>query len=181
MADYNPILATETDPDAPLRSSLFKRLVANPIAIAEGATNAPRVLGKALGSTFRAYQSVSATTPAQWLGLDAMETIRVDLAVSTWGSAAVLQVRFSNDNGSTWGSYQTLVSNAPGVSTFAIGCAHINLRTGAVAAIMGTNPVSANSATLTVPTGCNAFQIRHSTGASAELRAMAWCLGGLEA
>lgn len=36
MTDYNAILATETDPDAPLRSSLFKRLVANPLALAEG-------------------------------------------------------------------------------------------------------------------------------------------------
>lgn len=43
MADYNPILDAETDPEAGLRSSLFKRMVANPIAIAEGAVGAPRI------------------------------------------------------------------------------------------------------------------------------------------
>lgn len=36
MTDYNAIAATETDPDAPLRSSLFKRIVANPISAFEG-------------------------------------------------------------------------------------------------------------------------------------------------
>lgn len=43
MTDYNVINATETDPSAPLKSSLLKRLAANPIAIAEGAVGAPRV------------------------------------------------------------------------------------------------------------------------------------------
>lgn len=51
MADYNIINDTETDPEAPLRSSLFKRMVANPIAIAEGAGGAPRIEDAALDST----------------------------------------------------------------------------------------------------------------------------------
>lgn len=51
MADYNPILDAETDPEAGLRSSLFKRLAANPIAIAEGAVGAPRIEDAALDST----------------------------------------------------------------------------------------------------------------------------------
>lgn len=52
MADYNIINDTETDPEAPLRSSLFKRMVANPIAISEGALGAPRIAFEALGGWY---------------------------------------------------------------------------------------------------------------------------------
>jgi hypothetical protein len=48
MTDYNAILDTETDPSAPLKSSLFKRIVANPLAIGEGSTGAPRIVGAAI-------------------------------------------------------------------------------------------------------------------------------------
>lgn len=43
MADYNPILDAETDPEAGLRSSLFKRMVANPEASFEGKSGAYRL------------------------------------------------------------------------------------------------------------------------------------------
>ncbi len=48
MTDYNGIVDTETDPSAPLKSSLFKRIVANPIAVTEGANGAPRIVGAAI-------------------------------------------------------------------------------------------------------------------------------------
>lgn len=48
MTDYNAILDTETDPNRPLKSSLFKRIVANPIAVTEGAEDAPRIVGAAI-------------------------------------------------------------------------------------------------------------------------------------
>lgn len=40
---WGDIAEPETDPFAPLKSSLFKRLNNNPVAIAEGAPNAPRI------------------------------------------------------------------------------------------------------------------------------------------
>jgi len=63
MADYNPILDAETDPEAGLRSSLFKRMVANPIAAFEGAVGAPRLADGAFDDT------MPATSPlATWIG-----------------------------------------------------------------------------------------------------------------
>lgn len=50
MADYVPIPDSMVDPDAPLTSDLMYRVRDNPIAIAEGATGAPRVQNAALSN-----------------------------------------------------------------------------------------------------------------------------------
>ena len=48
MADYIGITEAQSNPFAPLTSELVKQLRDNPIAIAEGAPGAPRVVGDAL-------------------------------------------------------------------------------------------------------------------------------------
>ena len=48
MADYIGITESQSNPFAPLTSELVKQLRDNPIAIAEGAPGAPRVVGDAL-------------------------------------------------------------------------------------------------------------------------------------
>lgn len=63
MADYLVILDSETNPNAPLRSSLFKRMVANPIAIAEGALGAPKVKDAALDTDAATAAGIA------WVGL----------------------------------------------------------------------------------------------------------------
>lgn len=63
MADYNPILDAETDPEAGLRSSLFKRLAANPIAAFEGAAGAPRLADGAFDKDATATADL-----ATWIG-----------------------------------------------------------------------------------------------------------------
>lgn len=50
MADYRTITDAEVDPDAPLTSSLGYAWRDNPIAIAEGATGAPRIVDAALNA-----------------------------------------------------------------------------------------------------------------------------------
>ena len=51
MADYRTITDAEVDPDAPLTSSLGYAFRDNPIAIAEGATGAPRIQDGALDTS----------------------------------------------------------------------------------------------------------------------------------
>lgn len=50
MADYLPINPTEIEPEAPLTSSLAARWSNNPIAIAEGASGAPRIQTNAIAN-----------------------------------------------------------------------------------------------------------------------------------
>lgn len=61
MADWTTITETATDPDAPVTSSLLKALRDNPIAIAEGASGAPKIVRSALKT---ATGSVSGTLAA---------------------------------------------------------------------------------------------------------------------
>lgn len=186
MATYRGIASGETDPLAPLVAALFKALEMNPRAIAEGATGAPRVLGKALGATFLGYQAVSSTTPAVWTGLADMETISVEGSYGPWNSASTIQIAFSADNGATYGSYQNVFSNPAAATAGGMFGLRVNLRTGAVdgyisACAAGATPATGGAnTTLTVPASCNAFRIRNSSGAF-NLNAVAWCLGGLEA
>jgi hypothetical protein len=51
MTDYIGITESQSNPFAPLTSELVKQLRDNPIAIAEGAPGAPRLLDAALGSS----------------------------------------------------------------------------------------------------------------------------------
>lgn len=48
MTDYNAILDTQIEPDAPLTSQLGSQFRDNPIAIAEGSSGAPKIAGKNL-------------------------------------------------------------------------------------------------------------------------------------
>ena len=50
MADWTTITETATDPDAPVTSVLVKALRDNPQAIAEGASGAPRIDQRAMGT-----------------------------------------------------------------------------------------------------------------------------------
>jgi hypothetical protein len=51
MTSYITITDAETDPSAPLTSELAKKWRDNPIAITEGATGAPRIVGAAMFGT----------------------------------------------------------------------------------------------------------------------------------
>lgn len=105
MADYNPILDAETDPEAGLRSSLFKRMVANPIAIAEGAVGAPRIEDAALdstvtsaGETWVAARMIARA--AQGIGTYILaETVGTVAAQTPGSTVAGSSMRYSNATG----------------------------------------------------------------------------------
>jgi hypothetical protein len=146
----------------------------NPIAIAEGATGAPRVEGRAL-DTFMGTLSLVDTTATGFIDLDGFELIR---AVGNIDEGAVvarnLQIRFSNDNGSSYGSYQAItIAPSAGLSNIEM---FFNMRTGAGRFIHGNN----DALTLTVPANANAFQMRFD-GSSRTATFSFFCFGGLTA
>ena len=153
----------------------------NPVAIADGDTGAPRVKGKALGSTFVGYGSSNGTTFTNFTDLDGMQTIKVDiLKEDGYSGSPTIEVQFSSDNGATWGSAQDLsLSTFPGPE-IAQGSVYINLVSGMARGFYAGNVTAVSvSTTLTVPTNCNAFGIRASTSGGT-LRALVFCLGGIE-
>lgn len=182
MPAYTNIPNSAVQPGGRPRGSTVTALRDNPLAIAEGATGAPRVLGKALGSTYVGQGTWSGTTAATFLALDAMGTIHLTYTFSGFAATQPIQVRFSNDNGATYGSFLTLLTTSERAG---FGSAMINLQSGVVVAhalsisAAGVPSHANNAATLTVPSNCNAFQIRYNaaTGTGA---VTAFCLGGLQ-
>lgn len=69
MTDYNVILDTELDPDAPLKSDLAYRWRDNPIAIVEGSVGAPRIYG---GAAARSGNGLAVLT------VTAADTVKAD-------------------------------------------------------------------------------------------------------
>ena len=176
MADWTVIPDSVLDPDAPLTSDLAYAWRDNPIAIAEGASGAPKVQGIALGGVYIGFASAS-VSPLAVTDLDRVKILHIDLvagASTTWN----FQMGFSNDNGATWGSYQNVgpTANAGGskISLRFI----VDLTTGAVSYV-GTIPTGllANSASLTVPADCNAIRMT-ATGSSPSAGGHFTVLGG---
>lgn len=114
MADYIPIIATETDPEAPLRSSLLKRLEANPRAIAEGAPGAPRVMP--LSRKLVIFSGAVTTSPITITGLDPDIYVSMYGFINVSGSSgnATVQMRFSSDGGATFGAWSDLTAASIG-------------------------------------------------------------------
>jgi hypothetical protein len=145
----------------------------NIIALGEGASGAPRVEGRALDTYLGSIDIVN-TTAQGFLDLDRHETL-VMFGSGQVNSAVTLQVRFSNDNGATYGSFQNL--GAFTTTAIVYSCIMLNLRTGVFDIQRDIRP--RQTGTLTVPSDCNAVQFRCSGTGSVSLSV--FCLGGLTA
>jgi hypothetical protein len=90
----------------------------NPISIAEGAANAPRV--EALGRKFEALarQSATGTTAIGWTSLETDWLIQFFIRGSAPETTSNLQVRASSNNGSTWSSYANITASPQIPATF---------------------------------------------------------------
>jgi hypothetical protein len=179
---YRAIAASETNPQAPITAALMKALDANLDAVAEGATGAPRVQGRALGGIHVGpAQAFSSGVAATVLDCDGVGDVDVDIAQSTWNGS--INVTYSNNNGASWGATQ-VVTGSQGLNT---GKLRINLQTGAYT-FSGLNlkdsggnftgSLVSGSGTHTVPSDCNAFYI--NGGGLTSGSAIFAIIGGIE-
>jgi len=100
MTDYTIISNTQVEPEAPVTSELMNSLRDNPIAIAEGATAAPRVALKAISGTNTAIKS-------GWDGYRGGYFVLSYSMTTNQGGRASAVVQFSND-GATFPATLTL-------------------------------------------------------------------------
>lgn len=156
---------------SPLDTALMTALRDNPIATAEGAPGAPRVAplamkgGRVIG--------VATASSNNWVGFSDLEDIS-EVELQCYGSY-IVQVRLSDDNGTTWGAPQDFFgfTNQSNISRI-----FFNLDTGEFSAIRGTGETAVNTGTLTLPSGTvDAFQVRKSAG-SDTFGVMAMISGG---
>jgi hypothetical protein len=175
MPDWTDITEGQTDPGAPGTAELFKALRDNPIALAAGEPDAPRVAALALATGYIANVAVSGTTPVNVLSLGAVKRLRLTAGVDNASILdATLQIGFSDNGGSTWGSYQTLLTleEVSGQGGFGTAVVEFDMQTGAFAAAGATRASTGvalinQTGTLTVPANADAVRFRFAgTGGS---------------
>lgn len=155
MADWTDIADSALDPDAPLTSDLAYAWRDNVVAISEGAPNAPKISPLAFDGS-RILPRATVITD-----LDDVRILEFFL-LTDFPNPSSLEVRFSTDNGSSWGSYQTMLNLVSGgfFGTFRAQLGRLDLRTGDFL-------IGATTGTLTAPSGANALQFRATGGAAA--------------
>lgn len=137
----------------------------NPQAIAEGAANAPKVMGQALGN-FLDHKTPAANNFDGWTGLDRATWVEVFGHHDAISAGAGLQARLSEDNGGSWNATGT-VSGAnlnSGVTGFFRLI--VNMETGAFRCVStsGAGAVTSyGSGTLSRTAAANGLQIRSSS------------------
>lgn len=172
----------------PARAIDMRNLRDNIAAMASAASGAPKVRGRALKDTFEGYRGVAASNAAMaYTTLDELETLKLEIGFANLTNASSCEIGFSNDNGASYGAYQTLFTNNGGSGATAGGTAlfRVNLRTGAVGGFTVFSyasivpQITQVNSVFTVPANCNAFRVRANASWMASL--LLWGLGGLEA
>lgn len=156
-------------------------------ALAEAAPGSPRVQGVALGGISLGAVTVTGTGGQGWIGLDRVGLVYMTFVVGEPNNRT-LRVRFSSDNGSTYGSWQNLsIFSTGGTDVVSSGNLRLNIQTGGWNIqridINNTASPSAEAAgvggTVTVPLNTNAFQLSWNVSAPTGYFD-AYCLGGIE-
>lgn len=184
MTTYTAITNGEIDQDSPVTQPLFTAIRDNPIAMFEGAPGAPKLLPRALSSNGLGGISFNTTGWAGYTNLSTVKRMRFQLygAVSTGAVSGTLRVRFSDNNGTSWGAAQSTTGGvAASVSRTDAGIfLEIDLVTGAYITILysSASAVSLETGTLTPLANCNGVQIGFVNGTS-NLAGAAYVMEGL--
>lgn len=164
MTTYTAITNAQIDQDSPITQPLITALRDNPVALAEGAAGAPRVQKEALGGL-----CVGAVTGSSGgvsiIDLDGVLELTLigDIKLESLSATVpIFQVQFSNNNGSTFGTAQTVFSGLGNNNVQGSFTLSANLDTGFIRAAWGgygVGVVNLQNATFTVPTDCNAVRL----------------------
>ena len=101
----------------------------NPVSITEGAPGAPRNVPRSLTSEFVLGGGAGSGSDASGIsGLDTNAIVRIDYFAGAVGSAVtrVVQLRVSDDNGSSWSGWANISANGRGHA----GCVYLNTLNG---------------------------------------------------
>jgi hypothetical protein len=124
----------------------------NPLAIAAGTPPAPRISPLAFDGS-RILPMLS-TTGASIIDLGDVAVLEMLLYFDMSGGTNTMDVRFSTDNGGSWGSYQSFHTSG----------AEAWRRMGRINLVTGAYLIGAATGTLTVPANVNAVSFRTTGG-----------------
>lgn len=153
----------------------------NPLAIQEGLAGAPKVLGQALGGVAVGLIRTTGTTTAAITGFaNRPKLMVVDIRAVATASAVSLRAEFSNDNGSTWGAVQAIITLTS--AQMLTATLRIDVETGVwslLGGVTGSPPTIASATgTFTVPANVNGIRFGHNA-AQGDSVLDVYILGGL--
>ena len=131
MTTYTSIANNEIDADSPATDTLFTRLRDNPIAIAQGASGAPKIATQSAVSDFD-------ITPADFNSLGAFGGAWFTINGSYDGAGGgpfALTITVTDDGGSTYKTPQTLFTTIASSPTDVLITGFVDFATGEVRAI----------------------------------------------
>lgn len=108
MATWSP--TTPIAVDMPGTAEWANMVQDNPVAIAEGASGAPKNMGISLGGVWLGSGMGNSAATGSYTGLGRVKVVRYSIA---FAAASTLQVRFTNTNGATWGAWQNTSLSVP--------------------------------------------------------------------
>jgi len=108
VTNYLEIPNEDIDQGSPVTQPLVTALRDNPLAIAEGATGAPRQQGIGLGGIM--LPEITLNTSAHgWVGLGAVGALAIHCYFTNTYNNKSISARFSDDDGVTWGGWETVM------------------------------------------------------------------------
>lgn len=182
MADWTPPPYPQLVAGKPWTDEKASAAFENVEALAEGAPDAPKVQGVALGNYYIASVNGTGTTESAIVLPDRVELLRLDVSGITATTSVVLQIALSTDGGSTYGGWEILQSMSAACNYMASHVLDVPSSTQKYVGLVTAGTVSfAGGGGITIPSGANAVKFRMSTagGGTHTYRAHAYVIGGV--
>ena len=126
MADWTELDTNGLLPGEPLTSAKALAFFENPVAMAEGAVDAPKVVSEALNMFVEAGTATTSYTDLGRIDKVLISCTARAFGGSTFSRTAIIRYRTSTDNGSSWSattdivSVEAAVDNSEQITGFAV-------------------------------------------------------------
>lgn len=166
MADWTDIDPDTLLPGEPWTSAKALAAFENLDAAFEGAPGAPRLNYLARG--FPGPRNILSATNSGAVGLvnlGAIERVELQGTMRISGSSlntGRLQIRYTSNNGGSWGAWQNTIQYAPGTDATVEAALNMEVSLVSGEVFAAFVPTASFSGTTTVPANCNGFQLQVS-------------------
>ena len=179
MTTYTAIANGEIDQDSPVTQPLMTALRDNPLAIAEGTSGAPKVQGKAFENVYIGAVNGAGTTESAVVLPDGVRLIKVEVGGVVESTLIDLQIAYSINGGSTYGSWGRLLGTIAAANYMATIMLDTVTPTTAYTGLVTSGTLSGPS--VSPPSGTNAIKFRMNTsgGGTHTYRVLVYVFGGV--
>jgi len=179
MTDYTTLSNTAVGVGGLPSGATVTALRDNPLAIAEGTSGAPKVQGKAFENVYIGAVNGTGTTESAVVLPDGVELIRLDVSGIVASTSIDLQIAYSTDGGSTYGSWGRLVGTSVAANYMATLMLDTVTPTTAYTGLVTAGTLSGPAGSPSSGTNAIKFRMNTSGGGTHTYRVLVYVLGGV--